>query len=220
MNIFENIQSMLTGGGDAGTGEKAGSAMGKLSDLLKSGAMGGISRNVLTNKNGDFSWLKTALIAGAGTMLWKKLTQRVAEANTAQNPRYGTGVASAEEQAERTIRAMIFAAKADGHIDDAEKAIINKKIASINSGREGKDLVQRAMSEPLDAGLVADGVNDPQEALGLYTMSRAIVNPDQYAERAYLDSLAQALNIPGDVRAQVDEQIRAAQSGVAQPAGF
>ena len=220
MNILQNIQSMLTGGADAGTGEKAGSAMGKLSDLLKSGAMGDISRNVLTNKKGDFSWLKTALIAGAGTMLWKKLTDRVAEANTGQNPLYGKGVPNADEQAARSIRALIFAAKADGSIDDTEKAIINKKIAAMNIGSEGKTLVQRAMGEPLDAGLVADGVNDPQEALGLYTMSRAIINPDQYADRAYLDSLARALNIPEDVCSQVDEQIRAAQNGVAQTAGF
>lgn len=220
MSIFENIQSMLTGGAEAGTGEKAGSAMGKLSDLLKSGAMGDISRNILTNKKGDFSWLKTALLAGAGTMLWKKLTARVAEENTAKNPQYGAVPANAEDQAERTIRAMIFAAKADGHIDDAEKAIINKKIAAMNIGSEGKAVVQRAMGEPLDANLIARGVNDPQEALGLYTMSRAIVNPDQYAERSYLDSLARALNIPGDVRSQVDEQIRAAQAGASQPAGY
>jgi uncharacterized membrane protein YebE (DUF533 family) len=200
MDILQGLQGML-GGGGSGSG-------GGLGSMLSSGAMGRMAQSLLTNKKGDFSWLKGALLAGAGKMLWDKLTTRVGEANAAV-PNYGAAPAPADDQARRLIRALVFAAKSDGHIDAAEQRSINQQIQSLNIGPEAETLVQQAMNEPLDPNLIANGVRDPQEALRLYALSSAVIDPDQFMENAYLDGLAKALNIPQDVRDQVEQQMMA-----------
>lgn len=205
MGLFDDLQGVLGGGRGSAVADQAGGGLGS---ILSSGAMGSIARSLLTNKKGDFSWLKGALVAGAGSMLWNKLTQRVGETNAAANPQYGRTQSTPDAQAERMIRALVFAAKADGHIDADEQAAINNQIRSLNIGPEGEALVQKAMNEPLDPNLVANGVRDPQEALQIYTLSNAVIDTDQFMERAYLDGLAKALGIPDDVRAQVDQQVR------------
>ena len=213
MNILESLGAMLGGGDAAGAGRGAagagaGGGLGGLGGLLTSGAMGDIARNVLTNKKGDFSWLKGALLAGAGTMLWKKLTDRVGEENAAV-PQYGKVASTPDEQAERVIRAIVYAAKSDGHIDDREKAAINSQVGAMNLGKAAEQMVKQAMSEPLDPNNIARGLRDPREALQLYTLSRAVIDPDQFMEKNYLDALAQALGIPEDVRDQVEQQVMA-----------
>ena len=204
MSILQDI----FGGGANKTAGSPGLG-GGLANILNSGAMGDIARNMLTNKQGGISWLKGALVAGAGAMLWKKLAGRVQEENAAANPRYGAVPSAPEEQAARFIRALVYAAKSDGHIDANEQARINAQIRTLNIGKEGEALVQQAMNEPLDPSRIAAGVNDPEEALQLYAVSSAVIDPDQYMEKAYLDGLAQALNIPADVREQVDSQAMA-----------
>lgn len=196
MDLLQGLQSMLGGGGAGGLG-----------GMLSSGAMGRVAQSILTNKKGDFSWIKGALLAGAGKMLWDKLTKRVGEANAAVS-NYGAAPAPTDEQARRLVRALVFAAKSDGHIDAAEQKAINDQLRSNGAGSETEALVQQAMSEPLDPNLVANGVRDPQEALRLYFLSNAVIDTDQFMEKAYLDGLAKALNIPDDVRAQVDQQVR------------
>lgn len=206
MGLLDNLAGIFGGGSQSSA---AGAGAGGLGGLLNSGMMGDIARNLLTNKKGDFSWIKGALLAGAGSMLWSKLSNRIGEAN-ASNPQYARGAASTpDEQAERMIRALVYAAKADGHIDEAEKSAINNRINSMNIGREGIATVQRIMAETVDPSRIALGVSDPHEALELYMLSRAVVNPDQFMEKNYLDSLADFLNIPHDVREQVDEQVSA-----------
>lgn len=204
------LQDIFSGGATKSAGSPG--LGGGLASILNSGAMGDIARNMLTNKQGGISWLKGALVAGAGAMLWKKLAGRVQEANAAVNPGFGAVQSTPDEQAERIIRALVYAAKSDGHIDSTEQARINAQIRSLNIGKEGEALIQRAMNEPLDPSRITAGVNDPEEALQLYAMSSAVINPDQYMEKAYLDGLAQALNIPADVREQVDSQALAGRS--------
>lgn len=208
MGLFDDLQSVLGGGRNSAVADAPAGGLGGLGSILSSGAMGSIARSILTNKKGDFSWLKGALVAGAGSMLWNKLTQRVGESNAAVDPRYGSVQATPDQHAERMIRALIFAAKSDGHIDADEQAAINSQIRTLNLGSEGEALIQKAMNEPLDPNLVANGVNNAQEALQIYALSNAVIDTDQFMERAYLDGLAKALRIPDDVRAQVDRQVR------------
>ena len=220
MGIFDSLQSMLGGGAatpaTAGSGAGAGGLgglAGGLGDLLSSGAMGGIASTILGNKKGGVSWLKAALVAGAGSMLWKRLTQQMAEQAPASSP-YSRPAAATEApadlQAQRLVRAIVFASKADGHIDNQEKAAINQQIRKMNLGRAGEDFVNEAMNEPLDPRLIADGVTNPEEALQLYAISSAVIDPDQFMEKNYLDALSQELKIPPNIKTQIDSQIHQA----------
>lgn len=227
MGILDSLQSMLGEAAGSGAAANPGAAsqggmgglggLGSLAGMLGSGGLGDIARNILTDKKGDFSWLKGALVAGAGSMLWKKLASRVSESNTVHNPHYGLTQSNPQDQAIRAVKALVFAAKADGHIDANENAAISQKISAMNLGPQGKTLIQQAMDAPLDPQAIADGVNDPQEALALYAMSRSVIDPDQYMEKSYLDGLAEALNIPDDVREHIEQQIGQARS---QPVGY
>ena len=127
-------------------------------------------------------------------------------ADTVQTPRFA-GQSSDQERAIRLVRAMVFAAKSDGHIDDKEQQAIYDSLQKLNIGTDAQALVQRALKEPLDPALIAEGVKNEQEALEVFTLSCAVLDVDHFMERRYLDALAQALTIPDDVKNDLDTQV-------------
>lgn len=105
----------------------------------------------------------------------------------------GTPASSAAEQtAQLMIRAMIQAAKADGNIDDDEKAKILGHIST--SGPDETAFVQAQLAAPLDmAGLVA--ATDASNKTQVYSASLMSIKVDSDVERAYLTQLAASLGI-------------------------
>ncbi|CDM59287.1 MULTISPECIES: tellurite resistance TerB family protein [Rhizobium] len=94
------------------------------------------------------------------------------------------------------IRAMIAAAKADGHIDDGERALIVDKVKAADVSGEAAAFIERELSQPTDIdALVAAAVTEEQR-VELYTASRLTIEPDSRAERGYLDLLAGRLGLP------------------------
>jgi uncharacterized membrane protein YebE (DUF533 family) len=93
-------------------------------------------------------------------------------------------------------RAMIAAARADGHIDDAERARIADKLRLSGIGSEAESFLLGELEKPIDLdGLIAAAQTDAQKA-ELYTASRIAIEPRTRAERGYLDLLAGRLNLP------------------------
>lgn len=120
-----------------------------------------------------------------------------------------------EERAVRLVRALVFAAKSDGHIDEKEQKAIYDNLQKLNIGTDAQALVQKALNEPLDPALIADGVKNEQEALELYALSCSVLDVDHFMERSYLDALAKALHIPDDVKSDLEKQIHGQQRQVA-----
>ncbi|MBZ4021285.1 protein YebE [Rhodobacter sp. TJ_12] len=108
--------------------------------------------------------------------------------------------ASAESQAKLMIRAMIQAAKADGVIDDAEKAAI---LAQLGEATEEEiAFVQAELDAPIDVdGLVAD-VGDAAK-VQVYTAAVMAISVDTEAEKRYLANLAAALGVDAETVLQV-----------------
>lgn len=230
MNILESLAHAVEGGlggtaRNAASGE-AGGIGSSLGEMLQSGKMGNIAATLLSNKKGGVSWLKGALLAGAGAMLWSKLTEQMNQANAA-NPKYsktqtalGVGGAKTmdtpDQQAARLIRAFVYAARADGHIDGVEAEKIKQQIESMHLGQSAAAMLRAALNEAVDPSRIAVGIDDAKEALQLYAVSAVMVDPNEYAEKAYLDALAQSLNIPNNVRDQINNQVLTSrqQSGV------
>lgn len=93
-------------------------------------------------------------------------------------------------------RAMIAAARADGHIDDAERVRIADKLRLSGIGSEAEAFLLSELQKPVDVdGLVAAAQSDAQKA-ELYTASRLAIEPRTRAERGYLDMLAGRLKLP------------------------
>ena len=94
------------------------------------------------------------------------------------------------------IRAMIAAAKADGHIDDEERRKIGDRLALSGMDAEAGRFVNAELAKSADIDeLVAAAKTDAQK-VELYTASRLAVTTDTRAERGYLDLLAGRLNLP------------------------
>lgn len=93
-------------------------------------------------------------------------------------------------------RAMIAAARADGHIDDAERGRIADKLRLSGIESDAESFLLEELEKPIDLdGLIAAAQTDAQK-VELYTASRLTIEPRTRAERGYLDLLAGRLKLP------------------------
>jgi len=105
------------------------------------------------------------------------------------------------------IRAMIGAAKADGHIDAQEQTMLFQQVEKLGLDAESKAFVFDALTQPVDIAGIAAGVNGIEQATEVYLVSRIAIDVDQAAERAYLQALAHKLNLPVELVAHLDHQV-------------
>ncbi len=104
------------------------------------------------------------------------------------------------------IRAMIGAARADGHIDAEERRRIFGQVERAGLDAEAKGFVFDALDAPIGVGEIAAAAATPEQASELYLVSRLAVDPDDPAERAYLQALAHRLKLPSELAAHLDRQ--------------
>lgn len=103
-----------------------------------------------------------------------------------------------ESLARALLRAMVAAAKADGHIDGAEQTRIFERMDALQLNNDDKVFVMDELRAPLDVEAVAKGASTQEEAAEIYAASLLAIDPDGPAERGYLGMLAARLNLePG-----------------------
>jgi uncharacterized membrane protein YebE (DUF533 family) len=105
------------------------------------------------------------------------------------------------------IRAMIGAAKADGHVDAAEQQRLFGEVERMGLDAESKAFVFDLLSQPVDMASISTAVATPEQGAEVYLASRLAIDPDVPAERAWLDALAARLKLPAALRSQLDEQV-------------
>lgn len=102
------------------------------------------------------------------------------------------------------VRAMVGAAKADGHIDATEQRRLFAEVERLGLDAEAKAYVFDLLTRDVDVQSLAAAVTSPEQGAELYLAARLAIDPDQPAERAYLDALAQRLRLPPELRATLD----------------
>lgn len=112
------------------------------------------------------------------------------------------------------MRAMIAAAKSDGHIDATEQANIFGQLDKLNLGAEEKAFVLDELRKPLDVDAVARGARTPEQAAEIYVASLLAIDIDNPQERSYLASLAIKLRLDE----KLVEHLHATVEGAAQQA--
>lgn len=204
---LNQLQSLL-GQKTSSSGER------DLSKLLVPGALGGLAGLLVAKKSSRKLLAKYgtgALLAGggaiAGTVLWNKYKERVRTAHS-DELHYGEHTSPLDLRTERLIKALVFAAKSDGHIDDKERSAIEQQLREAGVEEKGRALVAQAIEQPLDPQRLAQSVNNEEEALELYFLSCAAIDIDHFMERSYLNALGDALKIPQDVREGIERDIR------------
>lgn len=97
--------------------------------------------------------------------------------------------------ARHLLRAMIAAAKADGHVDAQEQARIFAEMDKLPLGADDKVFVMDELRAKLDVDAVAGAAATPEEAAEIYTASLLAIDVDNAAERGYLAMLAARLKL-------------------------
>lgn len=116
---------------------------------------------------------------------------------------------AADERSMTLLKAMIAATKADGHIDAVERSAIEEQMRELGLETETARFMQDELANPLDAQAIAALADTPESGAEIYLASLLVIDTSNPAERAYLDELASALGLPGDLVARLEERASA-----------
>jgi uncharacterized membrane protein YebE (DUF533 family) len=159
--------------------------------------------------------LRVGGLAVLGTVAYKayqnwQASQR-GEKDTAAPPATATPEPSGAAKL-NLVKAMIAAAKADGHLDGEEMRRIREAIATHELDDEAKTFLLEALSAPTDAASIARLAQNQQQACEIYVASRLVIGDDTPEERRYMEELAAALKLPGTLTGQLDSEARSARA--------
>ncbi len=195
-------------------GRQMGDGQGGMSDMTKGAIGGAVGGSLVTllvgSKKGRKMAKKTAKLGGAaalGALAYKVYNdwqaQQPPEAQVAPAP---AAPEDTPQHSMAVLRAMLAAARADGHIDDAERGRIYKAVESLGATAEVSAFVDRELARPLSPATVAAGVNCPEQAAEIYLASVLMVDEQSFMERAYLDELARELALQPELVQRLEAQ--------------
>ena len=110
------------------------------------------------------------------------------------------------------VRAMIAAAKADGHIDEEERRKIGDRLSLSGIGADAEKFMLDELERPLDLDALVASAKTEAQRVELYTASRLAIDPETRAERGYLDLLAGRLQLPDALVDHVEATVSAAKA--------
>ncbi|UEQ02846.1 tellurite resistance TerB family protein [Halomonas profundus] len=217
--MLSGLSKQLGDGSSSGQGGGSSSSF-DMKSLLGGGAMGLLVGSKRGRSMGGKA-LKYGAIAGVGVLAWKAWQSSQAakngnaQQNTTQNATEGERVEalSGEYQERRSLellQAMIMAARADGHIDEQEQALITEQIDALGADQEMHNWVEQQLKAPLDAQELAREADSPQAAREMYLISVAVTDDQNPMERAWLDQLGNALNLPKEMTDELERQAQQA----------
>jgi uncharacterized membrane protein YebE (DUF533 family) len=230
-------QSSSGGGGLAEQAQQALGRLGGAGGFAGGAATGGLLGLLLGNKKlrkrggGLLSHGGAAVLGALAHRAWQNwqagqapataapATARDAETVDARFLPGAVPAAGGEAFELSLIRAMIGAARADGHIDATERGRIFEQVEKAGLDSEAKAFVFDTLNAPIGVTEVAAAARTPEQAAELYLVSRLAVDPDEAAERAYLEALAHRLKLPDGLAAHLDRQADAAALSDGSPAG-
>ena len=108
------------------------------------------------------------------------------------------------------VRAMIAASRADGHIDDAERARIMDKLRVSGLGEDAAQFLEGELANPVDLDAIIAAATTEEQRVELYTASRLAIEPESRAERGYLDLLAGRLGLADGLVDHIEATVSAA----------
>jgi uncharacterized membrane protein YebE (DUF533 family) len=109
------------------------------------------------------------------------------------------------------VRAMVAAARSDGHIDDGERRKIADQLKLSALDAEEESFVVSELERPVDLDALITTAETDAQKVELYTASRLAIDAKSRAERGYLEMLAGRLKLPGTLVDHVEATVKAAQ---------
>jgi uncharacterized membrane protein YebE (DUF533 family) len=219
--LMKTAQQSLGGGMESLTGSKdvkgaVGGPFGK--GALVGGALGLLLGNRKARKMGG----KVAVyggLAALGVMAYKAYGEY-------QKQKDGTGATvgsmpamplsalpppDVESHSQAILKALIAAAKADGHVDERERELIEGEFRRIDADPQTQQWLHAELQKPLDPAEIARAATTPALASEMYLASLLAADEQNFMERAYLDELARQLKIDDALKAKLEQQLRDAE---------
>lgn len=195
-NIADQLSSFVSGKGGAAL---AGGALGLLIGNKSGRKIGG---KVLTYGG----------LAVLGTLAYKAYQNYQAQATLpGQQPAQPLELLpdkDAETHCKAILVALIAAAKADGHIDDREKQLIDQEVAKFTTTESLRQWLGRELQKPLDPAEVAKSATSETIASEMYLASLLAVDAQNFMEKSYLDELARQMNLPSGLKSELIQQVQ------------
>ena len=114
----------------------------------------------------------------------------------------------AEQHSQAILRALVAAAKADGHIDDRERQLIEGEFSKLTTDQNVQQWLAAELNKPLDPGEVARAASSPEMAAEMYLASLLMVDQQHFMEHAYLDELARQLQLAPTLKQELEAQVQ------------
>jgi uncharacterized membrane protein YebE (DUF533 family) len=108
------------------------------------------------------------------------------------------------------IRTMVAAAKADGHIDAAERGRLFEAVERSALDAEQKGFVFSLLNQDITVEQIAGAAAGQEQAAQIWLAARMALELDHAAERAFLDALTARLALPAELVAQLERQVQGA----------
>jgi uncharacterized membrane protein YebE (DUF533 family) len=214
----QKILQQILGGSSQEKYGKGGFSSGS----MKGAALGGLASMMLGSKAGrkmGGSALKMggmAVLGGLAYNAWRNYQAQQNGGGAAQPAPAENTAFLPQEPKERDelgltlISAMIAAAKADGHLDGPEEARIYAKIDDAELSPDEKGFLMDQLRKPPSIDELAAMATTQERAIEIYAASLLAIDPDHDAEKQYLHTLAQRLNIVPALRQSIETEVRTA----------
>jgi len=227
MSAFSLLEQMLKSGLPAtGTPQRD-----DLHKYAKGAAVGGVLGLLLGTKRGrgiGGTALKYGSVAALGALAWKAYQEHQARqpgtapaaaagAVTPMSPVIASPAGFAalpapqlEAHSRAMLKALIAAAKADGHMDEREQGLVHAELQRIEADTATRDWVDAELRRPVEPAEVAAAATGPEMAAEIYLASLLVVDQTSTMERAYLDALATELRLAPSLKADLEARAAAA----------
>ena len=203
--------------GQIGAGALAGGALGLLLGSKRARKFGGKA-------------LKIGSVAALGALAYKAYgnwqAQQAQHASQSEHRPQAAGAAAppvqevprtvnllpapeVEQHSRAMLKSMLAAAKADGHLDERERGLVEAELGRLQADPALRRWVEDELRRPLDPAEVAQAAATPEMAAEMYLASLLVADDTSFMERAYLDELARQLRLPEGLKLELQRQAEA-----------
>lgn len=207
------LGDLLGGAGGAGRSAGAGGLGGLLSGAGGGAMVASVLGMLLGRKGGSGQALTYGGLAALGSLAYKAYTNW--QANQAAAPQAEpqtldrlTAPQQVEEHTLAILKAMIAAAKADGHIDEQEYQLIRGELDKQGGDPAIKQWLEQELKSSVDAASVATCATNPGMAAEIYLASVLVVDDENPQERDYLKALAAHLRLDPNLQVELEKEVR------------
>lgn len=201
---------------------------GDLGKYATGAAAGGALALLLGSRSGrrlGGKALKIGTVAALGTLAWRAYNEWQAKQQAAApasaagapkgaRPRLPSFEASPapqlEDHSRAMLKALIAAAKSDGHLDERERGVVEAELLRLDADPATRRWVEDELRRPVEPAEVAAASSSPQMAAEIYLASVIVADDTTTMERAYLDELARQLKLPPELKADLEARARTA----------